>query len=446
MRSFIRQQKKPQTEKRKGGVLVLAAGLLVLIFAFAAFTVDLGLISVTKGQMQNAADASAHSAAMELQHSFGAGAPMTNADARVSAESMAAHIASEHRSGNLGTTPFDAEHDIRFGRRAWDPVDAKWDIVWDTTPYNVTEVRLRRSRENNTSLPMSFAQLLGSDDAEVKAISTAAIMPGVGFGPPAGNPNDSDDTSHTVELFPFTVDLGTWDAFMTAYTTGTWAHVGSSKGYMFCSMQNNGNSQKDDDSSSGDSGSSGPVFVDKLHYNPDTGQVEQRPDGIPELNIYPDLNSGLPPGNRGTVDLGAPNNSTKDLKRQIVHGLNAYDFSFFPNGIRLDQGPLYLNGDTGISAGIQSSLSQIIGELRAIPIFISVSGPGNNAQYLIVKFVGIRVMAAKLSGGPNKRYLYVEPAPFFSPQVIRGDTQFSSDSIMTAPIIIRNDVSADDGN
>lgn len=427
-----KRQIRNDRDSRRGGVLVLAAGLLVLVFAFAAFTVDLGLISVTKAQLQNAADSAAHSAVMELNSSFGAGAPLTNSAARDEAVEMAEIIVNRHRSGDLINTPFDSEEDIRFGNRSWDSIDEKWNINWDTMPFNVVEVRVRRHRENGTSLPLAFARILGSDDHEVAAKATAAILPGVGFEPPTTDPHDPDEDIDTVDLLPFTVDLGTWDQFMTSYGSGSWSAVSpANQSFMYCVAKKNGGGNG--------SSSSAPVFVDEYHFDRDTGRVERGSDGIPEMNIYPDLNSNLPPGNRGTVDLGSPNNSTKDLKRQILHGLNAYDFSFFPNGIRLDRGPLYLNGDTGISAGIQSSLEQIVGQVRAIPIFISVSGPGNNAQYLIVKFVGIRVMAAKLSGGPGRRYLYVEPAPFVSPDVIRGNTEFSADSIMTAPVIIKNE-------
>ncbi len=99
-------------------------------------------------------------------------------------------------------------------------------------------------------------------------------------------------------------------------------------------------------------------------------------DGVLEMNIYPDANTSLPSGNRGTVDLGSPNNSTNDLKRQIQYGLNAYDLSFFPNNtIQLgSNGTLVLNGDTGISAGIEASLQSIIGQKRIMPIFTTVSG------------------------------------------------------------------------
>lgn len=430
MMKHFHRQTTPRVATRRGGVLVLAAGLLVLIFAFTAFTVDVGLITVTKGQLQNAADSASHSGVMELYESFGSGATRTNAEARAIAEGVAQDLVNGHRSGDLQSTPLDVTNDLKFGNRSWNSFTSTWVTTWDATPYNVMRVRVRRARENQTALPLAFARVMGSHDAEVGAWSTAAIMPGVGFTSPPGDANESGDTSQTVHLFPFTVDLGTWNDFMTAYTSGSVSIIGQSQappGYSFCMLS----PQQDTNSLT--------PFVDNLHYNPVTGCVEEGGDGIPELNIYPDLNSSLPPGNRGTVDLGAPGNSTNDLQRQIKYGLNAYDFSFFPNGeIRLDKGPLYLNGDTGISAGMNSSLQQIKGQLRCIPIFISVSGPGNNAQYLIVKFVGIRVMASKLNGGPNSRYLYVEPAPFYCPEVIRADTEFSADSIMSAPVIIDN--------
>ena len=47
------------SQRRKGVILVLAALLLVMIMAFTAFTVDLGYLSLSKAQMQNAADAAA---------------------------------------------------------------------------------------------------------------------------------------------------------------------------------------------------------------------------------------------------------------------------------------------------------------------------------------------------------------------------------------------------
>lgn len=53
-------------DRRRGAILVLAAILLVVIFAFVAFTVDVGYMSMTKSELQNAADASALAATVEI--------------------------------------------------------------------------------------------------------------------------------------------------------------------------------------------------------------------------------------------------------------------------------------------------------------------------------------------------------------------------------------------
>ncbi|HIE37947.1 MAG TPA: hypothetical protein EYP77_02575, partial [Anaerolineae bacterium] len=57
---------RPPKRKREGAVLVLAAFLLVMIFAFLAFTVDVGYMSIVGSELQNAADAAALGSAMEL--------------------------------------------------------------------------------------------------------------------------------------------------------------------------------------------------------------------------------------------------------------------------------------------------------------------------------------------------------------------------------------------
>jgi hypothetical protein len=80
---------------------------------------------------------------------------------------------------------------------------------------------------------------------------------------------------------------------------------------------------------------------------------------------------------------------------------------------------------------------QIVGEVRAIPVFSSVSDPGNNATYIIERFVGVRIMDVRLTGNPNNRRVVIQPAPFSDPTVIRGNTEIRSDSIFTTPVLIR---------
>jgi hypothetical protein len=45
-----------------------------------------------------------------------------------------------------------------------------------------------------------------------------------------------------------------------------------------------------------------------------------------------------------------------------------------------------------------------------IPIYKSVASPGDNATYTICQFVGIRVMAVKLTGALKLKSVTIQPA------------------------------------
>ncbi len=377
---------------RKGAILVIAAVLISVVLAFAAFTVDFGMITVTKGQVQNAAT-------QELLRAFGPDASLSAAEAEQAARDRAVEMVARFRSGDQVSTDALAERDVRFGSRTWDDQTSAWVHTWGVPPYNMVEVTVCRTAATDSALPMTFARVLGIDHHDLEATSVASIAPSSGFRRP---PNWTD----RIDILPIAVDNITWDSLMAV------------------AQQSSGSSC---------------TFNDDYKWNESSGSICTGSDGIREINIYPDVNTSLPPGNRGTVDLGSPNNSTNDLKRQIVDGLNAYDMSFFPNGELFcsESRPVNLNGDPGISAGIESSLKSIIGQVRAIPIFTEVSGPGNNATYRVVKFVGVRIMAVKLTGGPKNRYLVVQPAKFYSPYVVRENNDINFDSIISKPYLIQ---------
>src|SRR6185369_16390377 len=54
---------------RRGAILVLSALLLIVMFAIAAFSIDLGYIEFARTQLQNTADASALAGAQALTDS-----------------------------------------------------------------------------------------------------------------------------------------------------------------------------------------------------------------------------------------------------------------------------------------------------------------------------------------------------------------------------------------
>ncbi|MEX0716172.1 MAG: Tad domain-containing protein [Planctomycetaceae bacterium] len=389
--------------RRRGNIVVLSAGVMVMVMGFSAFTVDVGFIALTRTQMQAASDGAVLAAAQELAAAFQpgiSGGGETNVTGP--AELAAVEIAALHRAADRDSITVVPDQDVRFGQYRYFATSNSWEKTWGVAPYNLVEVTLRRAQAGDPDaepgssgdgpIPLFFAPVIGVNDAEVTTTSAAAMLPGVGFRIIPGS-------GMNALVLPFAFDEHSWNRLMDE----NYSHE----------------------------------FNDDFSYNPETRQVVPGTgDGILEINLYPYGNHDLPPGNRGTVDIGSPNNSTNDLKRQILYGLNEYDLSFFGGQLRLEEDvPLQLNGDTGISAGMKEQLETIKGQTRAIPIFSEVSGPGNNAMFTIVKFVGIRILDVRLTGG--NKHLIVQPAPFSDPTVIPGEGPIEVDTILSTPKLIR---------
>jgi len=393
------------TANRKGAIVVLAAVILVVIMAFTAFTVDVGYITVTKAELEKSADGSAMGAALELTDGLGPQATKTISEVDTLARNAAVAVASANRGGGLDSVAADGDRDVRFGQVVWNAGTNSWSKTWGASPYNLVEVTLRRSEATDAQgnpntggdrpLSLFFAPVIGHSQASVSAASLSALIAGSGFKVAGGS-------GMTAGVLPIALDEQTWDALVIDQLAGT----------------------------------SGQ-FSDNHYYNDTTGAVSTGSDGKFEINLYPEGNTVLPPGNRGTVDFGSSSNSTSDLSRQIVYGLNENDLSYFGGEIKASHAaPLIVNGDTGISAGMKDELESIIGEPRAIPIFSEVNGPGNNAMYTIVQFVGIRIMKVKLTGNP--KYVRIQMAPFSEQTVTWDGTETIQDSyIFSAPTLIR---------
>ena len=408
---------------RRGSVLVLSAAFMVVVMAFVAFTVDLGYMALTKTQMHNATDAAALGAGLELSAGLGIDASLSETEVATVAGQAAVDVAALQRAGNLASVYVDASRDVRFGQRDWDAATGSWQETFGTGPYNMVEVTVCRNQEyaqvydhwfrydpsmdewyyegygpdstpaqQDSTLPLFFGPAIGHGFASLKVTSAVALLPGSGFRiGPGGTQNAS--------ILPITLDEPSWADLLNG------------------------------------------IGDDDYAYDPATGQVSSGSDGILEVNIYPTAapsgngngngngSNQWTPGNRGTIDLGNPNNATPDLKRQILEGLNENDLSYFNGEIRLDQGPLEVNGDPGISAAIKTELAAIIGKPRAMPLFTSVTGQGNNTWYTLVKFVGIRILDVKLTGG--NKYVIVQPATLIDPTVIPGGATIQDSSIFT---------------
>ena len=109
--------------------------------------------------------------------------------------------------------------------------------------------------------------------------------------------------------------------------------------------------------------------------------------------------------------------------------------SFFP-GNTLDLGtPVNLNGDTGISAGIENSIQGIIGQVRAILLYSQAVNPGNNAEFTIVDLIGVRIMSVNFSG--SNKILVVQPAVLKDPGGLPDyDDDDGTDNSVFSPLIL----------
>ncbi len=366
--------------RRSGNIIVLTAFMMIGMVAVLAFAIDLGYLNVAKTELQRSADAAAMAAAWELLDDavvYGNESPtQTNNRARATALQYAAY------NRILTQQPSLDNSDVVVGylNNPWNVNEA---INPNGSGYNAVRVRVQRTSGQNGAVPMLFGRALGVDSTSLEAEATAVLMSSIGgFQLPEG--------SSTINLLPFALDVDTWNDLMAGVGSDNWTWD-------------------------------------------DTNQtVRSGGDGILEVNLYPQGTGS--PGNRGTVDIGGRNNSTADIARQILHGVNANDLSHHGGKLELDErGELALNGDTGISAGVKDELAAIKGDPRVIPIFSQVQGPGNNAEYTIVKFVGVRIMDVKLTGSMSSKRVIIQPAKV----VVRGGiprTDIQSSYFIYSPV------------
>lgn len=342
-----------------GAIIVLTAILMVVLFAMVAFSVDIGYMMLVRTQLQTSADSAALAAACDLLDSHFITPEPTVAVTQAKAKASARQFAGDNRVGDVSCALADA--DITFGRLDLAAGQAAVLTFADPATFNAVQVRVRRTSEQNGEVSLFFARALGIHSGSSQAVATAAFSDNMqGFKPPSDGKN--------LPILPLAIDKATWDALQDRQTGDQWS------------------------------------------WNEDTKEASSGPDGIFEASLYPQETGSS--GNRGTVDLGNPNNSTADLSRQIRDGISPQDLSYLPGGkLQLgENGTLTLNGDTGMSAGIKDDLAAIIGQPRIILVFNAATGSGNKAQYTIVGFAGVRIMAVNMKGNPSDRYVTIQPA------------------------------------
>lgn len=382
---------KVTSSRRRGVIVPLTAILMVFLLGMVAFALDVGFILVARTQAQSAADAAALAGASKLMNLLQAAAlekganstflPVQTSTHLDLARQEAINFAGGHKISTDAVELLATEIEIGFMAN---PVSLDSDIIetsnWPNRPYNTVRVTVRRDDAHVAGkLTLIFGHLFGLQSVEISATATASFM----VGTPVFRGNYStQEAGETVNwyggLLPFTLELAQWEALRSANGIGTTSY-----------MNFNGENQS-------------MVIMDDYTKNGTAGS-----DGIREFKMFPSNNSS---GNYGTINFTQTkfNNSTKTLEDLIINGPAADDW---PNLGEILQAtptsPKAVNGESGISGGMEDAVLSIIGQERILPLFTTVGGTGNTTYYQLVKFVPVVIVAADLSS--TNKYIQFQP-------------------------------------
>jgi Flp pilus assembly protein TadG len=359
--------------------------LMVFVLGLAAFAVDVGYIVQTHHELQNAADSAALAGTSklldyQLQAAFAPVLQQSSIKTQAvnSAVSEAQKFAGLNPAGNA-TLNLNS-NDVSVGYVGV-PANTSPFLPWNlsTNWPNSVQVVVHRdgtSTASAPSLPLFFGKVLGTKTADVVANATATAQGGAnitGFNTGPNGPNG--------DLLPITLDVATWNYFLL------------NRGRM-----PDGNIYDNFTVATGSGAPAPPANV--------TGsETSSQPDGIPEIPyLYP---NGTTAGNFGLVQLYDPNtnkNGTPGFRNWIANGPSPSDLaSFGSKGLQLGNAlnPLHLKGTPGLKSTLQSDLAAIVGQRRVLPLYSTVTGNGDNADYTIVAFVGVTITSATGRGDAN---------------------------------------------
>jgi Flp pilus assembly protein TadG len=371
---------------------VLAALLLALLLLCVAFAVDMGILCLVRSQAQACADAAALAAAWEMVNDDRIRGEME--DVYDAARDEAVEYAGRHRvNGDPVALDANDENDpdgeIVFGRLE-DPTDRTEEMTYfDSGNYNTVKVRVRCTPGRGNPVPQFFAKIIGINSGSAAAEAAAYFDDTniVGY--------RATDKTGNASLLPFAVSKEAWLDLLDGEGSDLWA------------------------------------------YDPETQTVSGGSDELRELKIFPgeedggsngngkgkdegNKGGGITPGNFGTIDIGDPSNAAPDLWRQIREGISAKDLKHHGGELRLNEatGRLELSGDPGMTASMKDALGDVVGQARTVMLYSEAAGQGNNTEFTIVGFAGVRIVAFSLTG--QDKYILVQPAMVVDDAAIAG--------------------------
>lgn len=161
---------------RRGVFIVLAAFVMIVLFAFLSLGLDTGLIAMEQTRLQNAVDAAALASSQEITSAVRAAGEEgadPNSIAVEQAKAMAVDVA------NRNGVYVDPNQDVVFGKRNYNEGTGEWDITWGAEPYNVVKVVARRDQPDmsarDSKLPLAFGWAVGTPTMDLRAEAIAFV-------------------------------------------------------------------------------------------------------------------------------------------------------------------------------------------------------------------------------------------------------------------------------
>ncbi len=374
--------------RRRGVVAVIVIMMLAVLMGFAALTIDVGTMYNVKSDLQHAADAAAIAGATALTGDAMMVVRQGGADGLVySMVTQRVHYISL-QNGSIGTQYLTTQgNDIGFG---WIDLNSATSTIVTSLPNGLTNaitVTVRQTANSpNGSLKFLFAPLLGIRETDIIATATAAFDDRlIGFEPPASGPNP---------FAPFTIHENVYNA----------------------------------------------VGPDNYSFDASTGSLVAGSDGITEINLYPHAENGN--GNFGLLNIGAGNNGTPAMRRQIEEGITPDELEEEIGTSAIDFWDEYgtpitytIDGTPGLRATLEASLQTRVGDVIAVLLHNSVSGTGSNSYFQITGIRFARVMAANLNGNPKN--VWLQPATLTGTGVRTSPAAASSGGIGGQLVLVR---------
>jgi hypothetical protein len=374
---------------------VQVAIMLTVLVGFAALTIDVGRLELTKAELQNAADAAAMAGASAFADDSlrdgGYGDDPELLASLLAEEARARCIAYAASNKAMGRNVLLSENEIIVGRYDADNPSAGLDPNGIPNAVQVT-ARFAEGNQNGPVLNL-FASVFGFHTSDVGALAAAAFDDRfTGYTQPENGP-----------MIPFTIYVDTYEDMLV----------------------------------------NGP---DDFSYDEDQDAVQNFPDGNRELRLYPygTWESSDGAGNFGILNVGTTNQGTDVLAEQIANGIapadietetSARELTFFNDDG--DPTTYEITGTPGLAGGLESAVESRVGDVVGFFVHSNLVDPGSNATYTIVKVAFGRIMEVFLHGNPDNRRIVIQPVVYSDGGVHTDPDAPDSDGMVGRIILVR---------